>query len=527
MKKIIFILCIIVALDICGQDISYPQLWFYSLKSPISANSKNDVEEYDNLKDELQKALNEKKYSDKLLVELAYRLYEIEKTSQIPYLTIDGKKLPFQCKDMSTDGVAVDFGASLIANDSVVNEDGFSFNRLRFGSPVTTIDPALFSYQVIAVILPSTKNLTYRSSPDIHSGYLEYLEGPDVIDHSTLISNDRTLIVAATQGNEHFKIPDGVLKIGAGAFRGSWLSSIEIPSSVQYIGENAFDLTFIKQYFIFAETVPRIENYAFGIFLDEDTKFYVPKKALGKYIKAYPDLKNYFAPIEKNKGVYYLCLGKSAYKDQDYAKALELFDLAAKNKCHEAYYWLGNYYTSYDSDPKKAYLNYEKAAKKKHAKSMYMCHFYPRYYSEPKDLNAAIKWLKLAIKNNYDYAAETLGDIYSDRFHEGFPLNLQEALNAYKQVKDGVDVQFNIERVEKLISLGADKRIRFSPNAVNPDNDEISQFLFSSLHEKNDFCLYDLALALINEYSYDEDLTLDYCKDLIDQWIDSGFVSYK
>lgn len=525
MKKIIFIFCVLVAFNISGQTF-YPQIDFYSKKSSLTFNSKNDAEEYDNLKYELKEERNQRKYTDQQLIDLVYRMYEIERTSQIPYLSIDGKVLPFQCKDMSTDGAAVDFGAPLIANESYAAEGNFYGNILRFGSPITTIDPALFSNEVTIVILPSSKNLTYRSSPDMYPGSLRYLEGPDVIDHSALISNDNTLIVAATKGKEHFKIPDGVLKIGAGALRGSLLSSIELPSSVISIDDKSFDLSTIKQYFIFSETVPAIGNDAFGESIDEDARFYVPKKVLGQYKKTYPELKDNLTTIEKNKGIYYLCKGKAEYLDGNYAKGVELFEIAAENKCHEANYWLGKYYTEIEIDAKKAYSYFEKAAKKKHAESMFMCHYYPRYHSDPIDMNAAKKWLLLAIKNNSEEAAQELGNIYSDSDHEGYPLNLQEALNAYKKSNSSLTFD-RIARVEKLISLGADKRIKFNPNAIISSNDGITQILYSSLQGKEDFCLYDMAITLIDEYFFSEDMALDYCKGLIDQWIDMGVVSSK
>ena len=523
MKKIVLVFCVFMASYLCGQDLFYPQLSFYSYNTPLPVNGKNDVEEYEQIIDILIDDTSESKYSYSQYLDMIYRMYEIERTSVISYGTYDKGRLLFLCKDMPIDGVsrAVNFGAPLILNESSLFDAGY---KLRFGSPVTTIDPALFSPGVKWVRLPSTANLTYESSPSIWTGDLEYIEGQDVVNRSALITKDKTLVVAATMGKEHYQIPEGVQRIGSGAFRGTWLSSIVIPSSVTAIGDKAFDCSLIKNYFLFSETIPSIGDDAFGLIQDYDAKLYVPKKVLGKYKNTYPDLKNNLASIEKNKGIYYLCIAKSEYDNENYSKAVELFELAAKNKCHEANYWLGNYYTSIDRDPKKAYSYFEKAAKKNHAKSMFMCHYYPLYYSDPKDIDAAIKWLKLAIKNDYKFAAYTLGDIYSDVDHEGYTLKLQDAIEAYKIY----DYSDKISRVENLILLGADKRMKFNPNAgTSHINDEVAQLLLSSFREKNDFCLYDMTIVLINEYDVDEEDALYYCKDLINQWIDTGVVSLK
>lgn len=528
MKKILFILCFFVTSDICGQDLSCPQLHFYSNQSPISVNSKNDVEEYDKLNLELQGVLSQNKYSDRQILDIFYRMYEIEKTSEITYSTTDKNELQFQC-DESTDGIAVNFGTPLIENEKIYESTFDAKYKLRFAGPVTTIDPALFSSKVKRVVLTSSKDLTYKSSPSMMTTCLEYLEGSDVIKNRALISKDKTLIVAATNGNDYFQVPDGVLAIGAGAFRGSLLSSVEIPPSVTSIGEKAFDLSSIKHYFFFSETVPTISNLAFGKSLDEDARLYVPKKALGKYKKNYPNLKNSLAPIEKNKGIYYLSKGKEVFFE-DHDKAAELFELAAKNKCHEANYYLGLYYTNILHDAKKGYSYYEKAAKKKHAKSMFMCHYYPRYHSDPKDMNAAIKWLNLAIKNNDEEAAFELGNIYSDANHEGYPLKLQEALEAYNRANDYYDkdiLSSRISRVKQLITLGADKCLTLNANNSYSIMGEDDQFLSSYLQGKQSFCLFDMVIALMKEYDATEDVVLEYCKYLIDRWVDMGIISYK
>ena len=81
MKKAIFTMIIMLfGFNHARSQEPYPQLWFYSNTSPVSEKSKNDVEEYDNI---LSSGYN----TDRQLINMLYRIYEIEKTSEIKYST--------------------------------------------------------------------------------------------------------------------------------------------------------------------------------------------------------------------------------------------------------------------------------------------------------------------------------------------------------------------------------------------------------------------------------------------------------
>lgn len=61
----------------------------------------------------------------------------------------------------------------------------------------------------------------------------------------------KTIVSFATQGLSKYEIPEGINKIGYSSFNGSSLSSINIPSSVSRIDENAFkNCTYLKSVYI-------------------------------------------------------------------------------------------------------------------------------------------------------------------------------------------------------------------------------------------------------------------------------------
>ena len=529
MKRVILISSILfIVINLSAQE-PYPQYWFYAGNAPIVQKGHNDVDEYDALKNAYLSE-NNSVIQD---LDILYRMYEIEKTSQIFYATWDGKKLLFQCKDSVTDYKLVNFGAPLICNEEFFSKA--SVFRLRFENPITIIDPALFSSSVTHIFFPSTNNLIYESSPNIRVDNLCYLDGPGVVDNSALINKDSILIVAATCYINCFYVPNGVKAIGAGAFRGSEIEAIIIPSSVNCIGENAFDDTKISHIIIDCEEIPSFGMNCFGSNTDSDMRLYVHQKTLRNYKRIFPSLSKQILPIEKNHGALLYAEGLRALDKEFFIVALSFFEAAAQLGSAEANYQLGEMYLGakgVERDAKKAYTFFEKAAKKKHVESMFMCYNYPRYWCHPADLNTATKWLKLAIKYNHEAAAFQLGHIYSDVDHNGFPLKLQEALDAYKkayEISNGSTYAYeNLKRVERLIELKADSRMKFSEvDMWQIDTNESAQYLLEKFRKKKTFCLYDMAIELMKEYVVEEEEALQDCKELIDKLKELGIISAK
>ena len=536
MKKVFSILVILLSVinQAGGQDL-YPQLWFYSNTSPVSEKSMNEVEEHDNLNLEIMLGKYFGGYSDKQMIDMLYRVYEIENTSEIKYSTADWEKLPFLTEESNSIGVEVDFGATLIKNEETDQKGEY---KLRFGSPIKIVDPSVFSKKIMKLEFPQCRNLIYKSSPDIRVDWLTHIKGPDVIDNTMLIDKNKTLIVAATFDEEHLKskksiiVPNEVIAIGSGAFRGCGVSSIILPSSVKSIGENAFDETKLLHLFIESEVFPNFDKNIFGSCENPEMFLYVPQKLLKNYRNVLPSFSKRILPIEKNRSTLLYFRGLRAYDEKLFPEALMLFEEAAKLGSSEANYQLGKMYLGakgVEQDAKLAHAYFEKAAKKNHVESMFMCYNYPRYWCHPADLKTATKWLKLALKHNYRAAAFQLGHIYSDVDHNGYPLKLGEALKAYKdayEISDGdTYAEKNIRRVEKLIELNADKCMEIKDVDMTQYNlNSSASFLFDQFLGKK-FCLYDMVIVLMKEYDVNEDQALLDCKQLVEKWKNLGIVA--
>ena len=298
----ILIAIITIAIHSFGQSVE-PQFWFYSKTAPVFGNNANDVEENNTLS--LQIKLNNlfgNYFSNEQILEMYYRIYEIQNTSEILYSTdsyySDG--VPFVSESSPEKGyIHVDFGSPLIENESDDNNPEYS-HRLRFASPIQKVDPELFSYWVQQIKLPPTTDLSYTSSPNIFTTLLVLIEGYDVYNYSALISKDSTLVVAATSAKTNYKIPELVKRIGAGALRGTLLRRLIIPSNVSSIGDNAFDLSDIQDYYIMSTKVPSIGQNVFGEKMDKKTTIYVPKESLRTYKKAWKPLKRHIKAIPKS-----------------------------------------------------------------------------------------------------------------------------------------------------------------------------------------------------------------------------------
>ena len=288
MKKTVFLMLFCCSyLPMSGQ--TNPQYAFYGDYdlSFLNQNAKNDADEIERTEMVLMLA----KFfglSDKHLVDLYYRVYQLEHTSVIKYNTINNSPLNFQCVDSLDKGFLVDFGTSLISN----NKKESDCYNLRFASPVLKIAPELFSESVTSIKLPFTDSLTYISSPNINVGNLHRIEGKDVVDNSALVSSDGTLVVAAVMGKDSYTIPVVVKRIGAGAFQGCSLKELVIPETVTAIGENALaKCSQMTSLTIKSEEACQISDTCF----DEETlahlTLYVPKKNIKKYKRMLPSIK--------------------------------------------------------------------------------------------------------------------------------------------------------------------------------------------------------------------------------------------
>ena len=292
MKQTILLLFCCSFLQMKAQ--SYPQYEFYGDYdlSFLNQNAKNDADESERTELVLLLA----KYfelSDKHLVDLYYRMYQIEHTSVIKYNTIDDSPLDFLCEDSVGASIPVDFGTPLISNNKKESE----YYNLKFASRVTKIASELFSPNVVTIKLPSSDSLLYSSSSDICVSNLTKIEGYDVYDYSALINKEDVLIVAATKGKNTYMLPECVKGLGAGSLRGSTLSNIIIPSNVTSIGKNAFDQTSITSFFFMSTEVPQMDDSSFGNLVDSNVTIYVPKKSQKDYKKKLPSLKKQIKPI--------------------------------------------------------------------------------------------------------------------------------------------------------------------------------------------------------------------------------------
>ena len=285
------------------MNINEPQLWFYEKYVPSIGEHLNDAEEYKQL---VNLCKNDTRISATVLIDMWYRIYEIENTSQIIYSTMDNWPMPFNNTVEYGDNIEVDFGSDIVFNERCDNNiyEDFEGYALRFASPVTKIDPNLFNANINVVILPSTQNLSYTSSPDIMTNHLSIIKGYDVLDYTSLISKDNTLIVAATERRFIYRVPDIVTKIGVGAMKGSSAWEVIIPDNVKEIGDRAFDRSLIGAFFFLSDMVPTIGNAVFGDKINDEVMIYVPKKALRKYKKAWKPLKKHIKTMPKDFNMY-------------------------------------------------------------------------------------------------------------------------------------------------------------------------------------------------------------------------------
>lgn len=295
MKRTFTILILLLSLCVVGHTQTNPQFEFNAQASSNSILSNYEDDDYFTyFAIQLLLILGDNNNKEK--VQLIHRLYEIEHTSLINYITDDGEPLNFMTdSDTIAEKTEVDFGTTLKANSSDFS-GGF---KLWFASPVTKIDPALFAPNVTFIKLPSSNSITYESSPTMCVTNLSYIDGPNVYDNSVLIDREGTLIVAAVAGITDFTIPNQVSKIGDRAFRGCTLNSITIPENVKSIGEGAFELcNQLENVTILSPNPIHICKSSFETDKGYKFKIYVPRQCYKAYRKAYPFLRKRFEIID-------------------------------------------------------------------------------------------------------------------------------------------------------------------------------------------------------------------------------------
>lgn len=108
--------------------------------------------------------------------------------------------------------------------------------------------------KLLSIVLPkSVKSIgedafsgSCKKGINLEKGNLYY-----VIEDGLLLNHDKTLLLSVASIQLGYHLPSSIKRIGNGAFRGcEFLKSIEIPSSVNEIGEEAFSSSGIKTIYI-------------------------------------------------------------------------------------------------------------------------------------------------------------------------------------------------------------------------------------------------------------------------------------
>lgn len=282
-----------------------PQIEFnseYDL-SFLEKPAKNDVEDYDNAYFRIRLSQIFDMADEKKNLELYYKMYTIQHTSELHYRMKDDGKLYFYCTDPDEEaedyvsfmlGDDVDFGTPLVK----VEQTKEGVNRMRFESKVTQIDPAIFQDGVTEVKLPFNEGMHYQSSKTISVHDLIAIKGKDVIDNTLLVDKNKTLIAGAFASKESYEFPDGVEAIGEGAMRRNTLASVTFPATLRSVGEYALaDCVNLNTVSFTSSEMVQISENAFGDAFPATVELKVPKKLLKQYKKAYPMFKKQFKAL--------------------------------------------------------------------------------------------------------------------------------------------------------------------------------------------------------------------------------------
>lgn len=93
-----------------------------------------------------------------------------------------------------------------------------------------------------------------------------------VIDN-VLYSVDGKILISYCSNQEEFTIPDGVIRIGYGAFRYTKIKKIKFPQSIELIDEYAFSQTHMEASIIFPKSLKRIKKNAFDFWGVDNVDF--------------------------------------------------------------------------------------------------------------------------------------------------------------------------------------------------------------------------------------------------------------
>lgn len=227
--------------------------------------------------------------SESQVVDLYYRLYEIENTSVVFYGTVNDHRLPFFAEEGVGYGLSVNFGPRLIVNEK---PEGEKYYRLRFAYPVERIPADLFVEDITYLRFPSVSGLQYESSPKIRVDNLAAMEGRDVIDSRFLVGRGGMLIAAAVGGLKKCEVPSAVKTVGSGSLQGSGLQEIVLPESVRRVGQNAFaHCPNLKKITFKSTERVTIDDDCFDSGTLARLNIYVPKSLVKEYKERYPELK--------------------------------------------------------------------------------------------------------------------------------------------------------------------------------------------------------------------------------------------
>lgn len=302
-KIILTLACVLVANTLYGQN--YPQVTFYGTSdlSSLIGKAENHVEEYNNARIEIVLSSLFGELDEKKNLELYYKMYLIEHTSELHYTMNDGGKLYFYCTnpDEKDDdyadfmkGDTVDFGTPLVK----VEQTKEGVNHMRFESKVTKIDPAIFQDGVTEIRFPYNEGMRYQSSKTISVCDLHTIKGKDVIDNTLLVDKGKTLIAGAFATKETYEFPDGVEAIGEGAMRRNTLTSVTFPATLRSVEEYALaDCANLNTVSFTSSEMVQISEKAFGDVVPAVVVLKVPKKLLKQYKKTFPMLKNHFKAL--------------------------------------------------------------------------------------------------------------------------------------------------------------------------------------------------------------------------------------
>ena len=263
----------------------YPQYYDNSPHGSIT-----ESQNYDNIQHESlilkMELLFENDLPETVKLARLYRIYEIEQIASIDYVTYSGEELGLSTEDDDNNG----FGCAIAENGRNKNKSNEEIDvyTVKFKEPVIKIPASFFSADLVYARLPGSTDIIYPSSPSISVARLERLSGGNVRENA-LISQEGTLIVAATAGVDDYQIPNGVRRIGAGSLRQSTITNLVIGDEVTFIGDNALEGTHLQTLTLLATTPPMIGDNVFGE--TPPTVLLVPKKSIKSYKRAWPKLK--------------------------------------------------------------------------------------------------------------------------------------------------------------------------------------------------------------------------------------------